>query len=366
METRHTQADGTEPIRLLHSADLHLRRVGDERWQALQALIQKGNEQGVNALFISGDLFDSGVKAVQLRAEIRAELEQAAFPVYIIPGNHDQQAYPEGTFLGGNVHLIQHLHRPQRLGNLWIWGFPFQDLKSQDILHALHQAAAQAEEGGTHLLMLHGELLDITGGWAEYGEEGQQSYFPIRLAYFQDLPWQYVLAGHFHTRFDVHRIEGEKYFVYPGSPVSVSRKEVGRRQAHLLEIGQPPRSVPLDTFHYERREFVLNPGPQADFLESVQAAVDQAHPQAQLLVSVRGYFDREQIGLNEAQLKQVLERFLGDRGELDFQAVDVQQFLATDLVTAFEGLLAEEEEPAEVKALARDLFFQAMIKANAD
>ena len=246
-----------------------------------------------------------------------------------------------------------------------MWGFPFRDLKSQAIVQQLHQAAAVASPDRIHLLMLHGELLDMTGGLAAYGEEGRQSYFPVRLAYFRGLPWHYVLAGHFHSRFDVHEIDQGRYFVYPGSPVSVSKKEMGQRQAHLLEIGRPPQAVPLDTFHYQTLAFQLTPARQHDFLERVEAAIAGAHPQAYLIVKVSGYFDHEKLGLKEAALKEALEQRVAGRGEVCFQAVDVQPFLQEGVAANFDRLLNAVEAPEAVKEQARDLFYRAMIQLNA-
>lgn len=49
-------------MRILHTADLHLKEYGDERWEALEELIEVGRKEKINLLVISGDLFDTEVE----------------------------------------------------------------------------------------------------------------------------------------------------------------------------------------------------------------------------------------------------------------------------------------------------------------
>jgi len=48
-------------MKILHTADVHLREVGDKRWEALQKLIEAAKKEGAEILAISGDLFDKGI-----------------------------------------------------------------------------------------------------------------------------------------------------------------------------------------------------------------------------------------------------------------------------------------------------------------
>ncbi|MCB0298229.1 MAG: metallophosphoesterase, partial [Calditrichaeota bacterium] len=41
-------------MKILHTADLHIREYNDARWQALQELIQLGQAREIDVLVISG------------------------------------------------------------------------------------------------------------------------------------------------------------------------------------------------------------------------------------------------------------------------------------------------------------------------
>ena len=123
----------------------------------------------------------------------------------------------------------------------------------------LRRAAKEVKNDIPSVLLLHCELLDISGIWENYGNEGASRYFPVRLGYFADLPWNYVLAGHFHTNFDINRFGNAGYFVYPGSPVSVTEKETGIRKVNIFEPGKVPSEHPVNSFFYESLEITLNP-----------------------------------------------------------------------------------------------------------
>jgi len=58
-------------MKILHTADIHLREYQDERWETLQTLIELGKEAKVSIFVICGDLFDKDVDAEKLRPQIR-------------------------------------------------------------------------------------------------------------------------------------------------------------------------------------------------------------------------------------------------------------------------------------------------------
>jgi len=58
-------------MKVLHTADIHLREYGDNRWKALQKLIEIGKKEEVEVFVVSGDLFDKDIDAEVLRPKIR-------------------------------------------------------------------------------------------------------------------------------------------------------------------------------------------------------------------------------------------------------------------------------------------------------
>lgn len=343
-------------MKILHTADIHIQEHNDSRWQALQQIIGFGKAEHVDVLAISGDLFERDNNARQLRPKIRELFEDAEMPVLIIPGNHDANAYPDGIFLGETVTVIRDLLSPVEIKGHYFWGFPYEDLLEEEILEYLNLAAGMAKADADHLLLFHGELLDIVGHWSQYGEEGRQRYLPVKLSYFQDFPWQYVLAGHFHSNFDVHSFGENRFFVYPGSPVSITRRELGPRKVNLFEIGKPPAAIPLETFHYDKLEIHLNPLEHSDPLALINDRIKELPENARLLLEIDGYFNGKKLDMTEEALHKAITKQVDGQCEIaamEFQ--DIREILEDDLFKLFlerlksaNGELPEKKEILEV------------------
>lgn len=354
-------------MRILHTADLHLRQVGDERWEALLHLLDRARELRVDALVVSGDLFDRTLDAEALRPEIRRVLSGLPFPVVVIPGNHDQDAFAKGYFFGDSVRVIHAPEEPLELeAGVRIWGLPYEDRREGEMRDLLLSLRHVMPEEGVNLLLYHGDLLDAFYGEEDTGEE-KGRYMPVRLDWFAELPVHYVLAGHFHTRYDVRAFAPDRFFVYPGSPVSITRREVGQRRACLVEVGHPPSEIPLDTLHHVEVDLVLDPLDTRSPLGQVQEILDRLHPRARVLLRVAGYLDSETFGLTEEKLLQEIRWRLGDRlgAPIVFEVRDVAHLLQDPLFRDFEEQLEQEElDPEEMRAL-RDLVLQALMEMRA-
>ena len=85
-------------MRILHTADIHLREYEDDRWKTLKKLIEIGKEEEVEIFVVSGDLFDKGIDAETLRPKIREIFSNNGFKIILIPGNHDSESYKSGMY----------------------------------------------------------------------------------------------------------------------------------------------------------------------------------------------------------------------------------------------------------------------------
>src|SRR6266849_4593650 len=88
------------PLRVLHTADVHLESdgYGDAHQQAahtergrriFQRIVDRALTDKVDLLLIAGDLFDHNRVSNEAVDFVRAELERLRQPVVILPGNHD-------------------------------------------------------------------------------------------------------------------------------------------------------------------------------------------------------------------------------------------------------------------------------------
>ena len=205
-------------MKILHTADIHLKKYQDDRWKALLNLIEIGKKEKIAVFFISGDLFDREGEAEALKPRIRELFSNTGFKVVLIPGNHDKDAYKSGSFYGEDVVTLTDLFKPYEYKDLRIWGFPFEPIGGEEIISKFTSLEDNLKTDKTNILLYHGELLDSFFDRKEFGEEGEGRYMPVKLSYFKDLNIDYVLAGHFHSNFSVWELEGGGYFVYPGSP----------------------------------------------------------------------------------------------------------------------------------------------------
>jgi DNA repair exonuclease SbcCD nuclease subunit len=350
-------------MRILHTADLHLRTSEDERWNALRVVLDAAEDLKAGAIVVSGDMFDKNVEAQRLKTPLREIFDGCSVPVVILPGNHDEQGLHEGDFFGERVTVITDPTHPVDFGTARIVGIPYENVGPEVVLDRLLAARGQLrdEEGVTNVLLFHGELLDLMPDPDAFGEEGGRDYMPVRLSTFSGLGFDYVLAGHFHKNCDIRQFEGG-YFVYPGSPVSVTRKETGRRHAVVIDAGEPPRPFPLDTVHAERVDVKLNPFDRVGPSEEIRRRLATLHPQAMAYLTVGGYADVEALGTTERDLEATIRSFESEPrvAEVASKWREVGFILQNGLFKRIDGQLRKIEMTEDDRNAVREMVIDAM------
>lgn len=266
-------------MKILHTADIHIQNNSNERWFAFKQILNLCKAEKIEILIIAGDLFDSHKSALNLIDDIRSILKNTNFKIIILPGNHDCKYYDEGFFFSNNVTILNNFDIPFKIKTeneiINIWGIPYKagsdtDKKIKTTLDLLNILKIQHDKIITekksffshricNVLLYHGELLDSFYSKSDFGDESNQRYMPVQLKNFKMFDFDYVLAGHFHTKFDVKQINPNKYFVYSGSPVSITVKESGQRKVNIFNIFQPPAEKVIDTLFYEKIDISFNP-----------------------------------------------------------------------------------------------------------
>lgn len=348
-------------IKILHTADLHLDDNAGERRAALAELLTLAGQEEVTALVIAGDLFDHAGAAEGMRAELRAAFEGCRFKTVILPGNHDYRAYRSGLYFGDDVAVIHDWKEPVHLGEAVLWGLPHDHVGSDRLAARLREMASLMDPEQENILLYHGELLDTFFSRRDMGEEGEERYMPARLAFFEPLPARYILAGHFHSRFAVWQAPGGGVFVYSGSPVSVTRRETGRRKAGLLVPGEAPREIALESFHYEELTITLDPFTKEDPLLELDRQLAGLHSSAGVLLTVEGLFDSAAFNLGEAELVSAIKQKTAHlyTPEPLFSFVDVSHILEDDLFKRIKATLEEADYPPRLKKEVEEMVIQA-------
>ena len=340
---------------ILHTADLHLDEAHEGRWSAFDELVRTVREYKANALVVSGDLFDHGLEAEKLRNRLRSAIGSGTFQTVILPGNHDYKAYRSGLYFGENVSVISNWEEPVEIGEVVIWGMPYESLSAEKIVRRLKDLGTRMDPDRINYLLFHGELLDAYFSPEDMGDEGDQRYMPVKLSYFADLPVKHVLAGHFHSRYAAWSLPGGGLFIYPGSPSAVTRREIGIRKVNLVDPDGKTSEIVLNTAHYERVYLNLDPFSERNPLEQLDQSLQGLHPRAKLILSISGYFNGAFLGLNESELveavKSKMDHYMVDELMIEFK--DVQHILEDDIFKKFRKKLSltdytrDQQEKAE-------------------
>jgi len=354
-------------MKILHTADIHLREYEDDRWKTLKKLIEIGKEREVEVLVISGDLFDKGIDAENLRPKIREIFSNNGFKVVLIPGNHDGESYKSGMYFGEDTVILTNLNEPFEYEEVRIWGLPFEPVEEgEGLLNKLRSLRNNFSPDKRNILLYHGELRDAFFVRKDFGEEGKRGYMPLKLSYFKDLNIDYVLAGHFHSKFDMWRLENGGYFVYPGSPISITKRETGQRKVNIFEVGKPPEEYPLDTPHFEEVDIKFDPFTKKNPVEIVKGHIERFHPQARIILTIEGYINSEEIKISESELvKQIKEMIKGkpiEECRLEFR--DIHTIIEDDLFKRFMEKLEQGDYNEEKKKHLRDVAIKAMMEAR--
>jgi len=355
-------------MKILHTADIHLREYGDDRWKTLQKLIEIGKKEKTEIFVISGDLFDKGIDAEKLRPKIREIFSNTGFKVVLIPGNHDSGSYTSGMFFGEDIVILTDINTPFKYKNVRIWGMPFEPIEREKILGKLHSLANNLDLDKKNILLYHGELLDAFFSRRDFGDEGVERYMPVRLSYFKNLKIDYVLAGHFHSSFDVRKLENGGYFVYPGSPISITKRETGQRKVNIFEVGEPPKEYLLDTPHFEEVVIEFDALKDKKPKEVVEKMFNNLHPEARVILTVKGFVNGEVIGMDETKLRKELYEIVKNKCEpsdFRYEVADIRTILEDDLFKSFIEKLERSDYTGEQKKQMRDTAIKAMMEARA-
>ena len=274
-------------MRVIFTSDLHLKKDRPERFAALNEILNIGSKEKVHYIIIGGDLFDSAHDARSLRPELRQRLSDNKIPILVIPGNHDHDCFIENLDFGENLTpLVERPFTVIKKEQCQIVAVPYFEGDLGMILPNLTQARDKKMKS---LLVIHGSL-DLTGfSRLDFGAEKEVRYLPITEGMIKELGYHYILAGHYHTE-PLRRQIGRTRFFYSGSPVVITRREVGRRHVYLIDTEDEAKLIPLNTRYYQPIELTVFPGEEKQVLVSLKKMLAK-HDQnlADLEVTIKGF-----------------------------------------------------------------------------
>jgi len=302
-------------MQILHTADLHLSDKNPKTLEALRVILKKAEEYKVDLLTIAGDIFDSDEDANILRPILRKFFSNLDFDIVAIPGNHDQSCYLDNLDFGSNFRIITgHLRTIEFDDDVLLCALPYTPRLTSELFSQLKETVVPSK---TNILLLHCTL-DIGFSSSDMGSERDVQYFPISPQVLAELGYKFILAGHFHKNTINKDIGNDTFFVYPGSPCSITTKETKKRAVVLVDTKKETvNAIPMETFYYDSLEVMVYPNKEYEAINNIRSWLqDHSMDWCELEIIVKGFgrisekdFSRElsQITSNKVKVNIVNE-----------------------------------------------------------
>jgi len=346
-------------MRILHTSDLHLNASKSITVEALEALLELGKKESIDLLTIGGDMFDSEANADALRPILRTTLSGNGFPILVIPGNHDRNAFAGNTYYGDDLRVaLEDPFQIEEFEDTTVVAIPYRESPDDELIASLMTIVKKKKKRRTWILLLHCTL-DSGFGKYDFGEEESIKYFPITSSTLAQFNFDYVLAGHFHSTPFQKALPNGGVFIYPGSPVSLSTKEQGRRSVTLLDTNDETcRFIPLDTFYYDQYVANVYPGNEETTVKEIENWVrERCGHKCDLRVTVNGFIKGSERIFNSALVN------VTGPAHLDARHRSVKDVLDHPLYRRFKKKLEsldEIENRTLVETLAIEVFSQLL------
>jgi len=254
-------------MRILHTSDLHLSKEKEHTLDALKCLIETCKTESVDLLTIGGDMFHKPHDVEQMRTDLRKIFSGLDFDVISISGNHDEIAYTRNLDFGDLKMVTKSPFEIISYEEVNIIALPYTETLTDEKYTQLRVAV---DKDRFNALLIHCTL-DIGYTSSDFGEEEERKYCPVSTPMLASLGYDVVLGGHFHKDYYVKELGEGSRFIYPGSPVSLSKEERGQRQAALVDTeSNEITRIPLDTHFYDEKRVFIFPGNEEASLKSIE------------------------------------------------------------------------------------------------
>ena len=251
-------------MKFVHVADIHFdspfinlsdrENLGDikrlEQRKVFKKVIEYIKENGVDFLFIAGDLYEQQYirkSTIEYINELFKEIPNTK--IYISPGNHDpyiKNSYYNQFKWNDNVYIFSSKFERLTSDSVDIYGYGFDDFYCTDC--GIENLEIE-DKTKTNILVIHST---IDGANLE---EKQYNSIPRRV--LEEKGFDYVATGHIH-KLDYKTYPNQK-IVYPGSLISVGFDELGEHGMIVGEIQEDKQLkiqfVPLSEDNFEEIEF---------------------------------------------------------------------------------------------------------------
>lgn len=236
-------------MRILHLADVHLdtaftgrsadirSRLRQATREAFRSAVQLAVDEGVHAVLIAGDLFDSHRLSFETEGFLVAELKRlvdAGIAVVYCTGNHDPGSgrrsrrpipWPDGVHVVDGpepVHVAVRDSEGREIGGITAAGHA-----TERVTEDLAARLSPPDGALPRVALLHAQVV----GSRSAGEH--EPYAPAELAHMQRAGFDYWALGHIHRR---EILSDFPAVCYPGNLQGRSPRETGAKGAVLVDV----------------------------------------------------------------------------------------------------------------------------------
>lgn len=354
-------------MKFIHIADIHLGATPDinmpwceqrekEIWSSFQNIITVCNEEKIDLLVISGDLFHRQPLVRELKEVnyLFSKLETAQ--VVLMAGNHDfigARSYYQGFEWNEKVHMFLNeeieITRCQELITD-VYGLSYH---TRDITEALYDTVIPEQDEAIHILLAHG---------------GDDKDIPINRKKLSASGFDYIALGHIHKA----EIISEK-MAYCGSLEPLDKNELGEHGYIRGEITKDEQGknrtaicfVSCSTRQYKRVNLTVNQdttnGSLLDQAKEAICANGAAHIYSFYIQGIRDemiHFDREAL----KSLGNILEVEDQSVPDYDFDALYKEN--ADNMIGMFIKKIQENAKQGEVANKALYYGIEALLSAR--
>ncbi len=228
-------------MKIIHCADLHLDSSMQSNLSKEKAKERKGEllktysdmvdyavANGVTAILIAGDLFDTGNVSATARNTVKDSIiAHSDIHFYLLKGNHDRDNFLTSLEeIPDNLHLFDKEWTQYSLGkngNIKLFGLEFDKENIGDIYIPLQPA-----HGDYNIVMLHGQETDT-------GAKDKAEI--INLKALRNRNIDYLALGHIHE-YKESALDTRGVYCYPGCLESRGFDETGRHGFVVLDIDE--------------------------------------------------------------------------------------------------------------------------------
>lgn len=225
-------------MRIIHTADLHLEskmesnltkdqaaKRRSELIEAFETMVEYGANNGVEAILISGDMFDkASVRKTAIKSIFDIIKNNPGISFMYLKGNHDCDTFDTylATDAPDNIYFFDsNSWMSYEIGDVVITGREINDSNSSSLYSDLVLDVAKF-----NIVMLHGQ---------ESNYDGQDKTHVVNIKALKNKYIDYLALGHIH-KYKMDKLDERGIYCYPGCLEPRGFDECGKKGFVLLNI----------------------------------------------------------------------------------------------------------------------------------